>query len=63
LIAAYSAIGIFTQILIAFFIVAVFLCFFFYFGFEGLATVVPNMSSIIASLEMQDHFKSMSRAY
>jgi hypothetical protein len=26
------------------FIVAVFLCFFFYFGFEGLATVVPNMS-------------------
>jgi ABC-2 type transport system permease protein len=51
LIAAYSAIGIFTSTLsdnqIVAFIVAVFLCFFFfYFGFEGLATVVPNMSII-----------------
>ena len=65
LIAAYSAIGIFTSTLsenqIVAFIVAVFLCFFFYFGFEGLASVVPNMSTIIASLGMQDHFKSMSR--
>jgi ABC-2 type transport system permease protein len=65
LIAAYSAIGIFTSTLsdnqIVAFIVAVFLCFFFYFGFEGLASVVPNLSSIIASLGMQDHFKSMSR--
>lgn len=65
LIGAYSAIGIFTSTLsdnqIVAFIVAVFLCFFFYFGFEGLASVVPNMSSIIASLGMQDHFKSMSR--
>jgi ABC-2 type transport system permease protein len=46
LIAAYSAIGIFTSTLsdnqIVAFIVAVFLCFFFYFGFEGLATVVPT---------------------
>ncbi|SDH84388.1 ABC-2 type transport system permease protein [Flavobacterium omnivorum] len=65
LIAAYSAIGIFTSTLsdnqIVAFIVAVFLCFFFYFGFEGLASVVPNVSSIIANLGMQDHFKSMSR--
>ena len=65
LIAAYSAIGIFTSTLsdnqIVAFIIAVFLCFFFYFGFEGLASVVPNVSSIIASLGMQDHFKSMSR--
>ncbi|MGO4906330.1 gliding motility-associated ABC transporter permease subunit GldF [Flavobacterium sp. W20_MBD1_R3] len=65
LIGAYSAIGIFTSTLsdnqIVAFIVAVFLCFFFYFGFEGLASVVPNISSIIASLGMQDHFKSMSR--
>ncbi|TDE26860.1 gliding motility-associated ABC transporter permease subunit GldF [Flavobacterium ranwuense] len=65
LIGAYSAIGIFTSTLsdnqIVAFIVAVFLCFFFYFGFEGLASVVPNMSAIIASLGMQDHFKSMSR--
>ena len=65
LIAAYSAIGIFTSTLsenqIVAFIIAVFLCFFLYFGFEGLATVVPNMSTIIASLGMQNHFKSMSR--
>ena len=65
LIASYSAIGIFTSTLsdnqIVAFIIAVFLCFFFYFGFEGLAAVVPNVSSIIASLGMQDHFKSMSR--
>ena len=65
LIAAYSAIGIFTSTLsdnqIVAFIIAVFLCFFFYFGFDGLASVVPNWSSKIASLGMQDHFKSMSR--
>ena len=65
LIGAYSAIGIFTSTLsdnqIVAFIVAVFLCFFFYFGFEGLASVIPNLSSVIASLGMQDHFKSMSR--
>ena len=65
LIGAYSAIGIFTSTLsdnqIVAFIVAVFLCFFFYFGFEGLASVIPNLSSIISSLGMQDHFKSTSR--
>ena len=65
LIAAYSAIGIFTSTLsdnqIVAFIVAVFLCFVFFFGFEGLSTVLPSISSIIASLGMQDHFKSMSR--
>ena len=65
LIAAYSAIGIFTSTLsenqIVAFIVAVFVCFFFYFGFEGLSAIVPNFSSKIAALGMQDHFKSMSR--
>jgi ABC-2 type transport system permease protein len=65
LIAAYSAIGIFTSTLsdnqIVAFIVAVFLCFVFFFGFEGLSTVLPSISSVIASLGMQDHFKSMSR--
>lgn len=65
LIAAYSAIGIFTSTLsenqIVAFIVSVFLCFFFYFGFEGLATTIPSFQSLIASLGMQDHFKSMSR--
>jgi ABC-2 type transport system permease protein len=65
LIAAYSAIGIFTSTLsenqIVAFIVAVFLCFIFFFGFEGLATVVPKISTVITSLGMQDHYKSMSR--
>ena len=65
LIAAYSAIGIFTSTLsenqIVAFIVSVFLCFFFYFGFESVATLVPSFQGLISSIGMQDHFKSMSR--
>jgi ABC-2 type transport system permease protein len=65
LIAGYSAIGIFTSTLsenqIVAFIVAVFLCFFFYFGFESVATIVPSFHGMISSIGMQDHFKSMSR--
>lgn len=65
LIAAYSSIGIFTSTLsenqIVAFIVAVFLCFFFYFGFESVATIVPSIQGLISSIGMQDHFKSMSR--
>ena len=65
LIAAYSAIGIFTSTLsdnqIVAFIIAVFLCFFFYFGFEGLASLFLAFSNFISALGMQDHFKSMSR--
>lgn len=65
LIAGYSAIGIFTSTLsenqIVSFIVAVFLCFFFYFGLENLATIIPSFQGLISSFGMQDHFKSMSR--
>ena len=65
LIAGYSAIGIFTSTLsenqIVAFIIAVFLSFFFYFGFDGLATLSPVFSNFISSLGMQEHFKSMSR--
>ena len=65
LISGYSSIGIFTSTLsenqIVAFIVAVFLCFFLYFGFEGLATVFPKVSNFISALGMQDHYKSMSR--
>jgi ABC-2 type transport system permease protein len=65
LIAAYSAIGIFTSTLsenqIVAFIVSVFLCFFFYFGFEGLATILPSFQDLISGFGMQDHFKSMGR--
>jgi ABC-2 type transport system permease protein len=65
LIAAYSAIGIFTSTLsenqIVAFIIAVFLCFTLYFGFQGLASLIPGSSAIVSVLGMQDHFKSMSR--
>lgn len=65
LISAYAAIGIFTSTLsdsqIVAFIIAVFLCFLFFFGFEGLASLSPNFSNYIAYFGMQDHYKSMSR--
>jgi ABC-2 type transport system permease protein len=65
LISAYSSIGIFTSTLsdnqIVAFIVAVFLCFFFYFGFEGLASLTPSFSTFISAFGMQDHFRSMGR--
>lgn len=65
LIAAYSAIGIFTSTLsdnqIVAFILSVFLCFFFYFGFEGLAGYLTSIESTISSFGMDSHFKSMSR--
>ncbi|MBF4464947.1 gliding motility-associated ABC transporter permease subunit GldF [Flavobacterium sp. LC2016-12] len=65
LVASYSAIGIFTSTLsenqIVAFIIAVFLCFFFYFGFQGLASLIPGDFNIVSAFGMQDHFKSMSR--
>lgn len=65
LIAAYTAIGIFTSTLsenqIVAFVISVFLCFFFYFAFDGLATYLPNAENIITSFGMDSHFKSMSR--
>lgn len=65
LIAAYSAIGIFTSTLsdnqIVAFILSVFLCFFFYFGFEGLSSYLPSIENFISKLGMDNHFKSMSR--
>jgi ABC-2 type transport system permease protein len=65
LVGAYSAIGIFTSALsdnqIVAFIISVFMCFFFYFGFDGLASISPVYSTMIKALGMQDHFKSMGR--
>lgn len=65
LIASYSSIGIFTSTLsdnqIVAFILSVFLCFFFYFGFEGLASVIPTIYNFVSALGMQNHFKSMGR--
>ncbi|AUP77947.1 gliding motility-associated ABC transporter permease subunit GldF [Flavivirga eckloniae] len=63
LIAAYTAIGVFASSLsdnqIVSFIIAVFICFLFYIGFEGIADFVS--SNFIEQLGMSVHFKSMSR--
>jgi ABC-2 type transport system permease protein len=63
--AGYTAIGVFTSTLsenqIVAFIIAVLLCFVFYFGFEGLASALGNWSSWITVVGMQNHYKSMSR--
>lgn len=65
LIAAYCSIGIFTSTLsenqIVAFILSVFLCFVFYFAFDGLATYLPTAENFISSMGMDNHFKSMSR--
>lgn len=65
LIASYTAIGIFTSTLsenqIVAFILSVFLCFVFYFGFEGLSTYIKSADNFVSALGMQDHFKSMAR--
>ncbi|MEC3908541.1 gliding motility-associated ABC transporter permease subunit GldF [Tamlana sp. 2201CG12-4] len=63
LVAAYTAIGIFASTLsnnqIVAFIIAVFICFTFYIGFEGIADFMS--SNFIEQLGMSIHFKSMSR--
>ncbi len=65
LIASYTAIGIFTSTLsdnqIVAFIIAVFLCFVFYFGFEGMSGFMGAFGNTVASFGMDYHFKSMSR--
>jgi ABC-2 type transport system permease protein len=66
LVAAYTAIGVFASSLsdnqIVAFIIAVFICFFFYFGFEGLSNYnLFGDAFYIDTLGMESHFKSMSR--
>jgi ABC-2 type transport system permease protein len=66
LVAAYTAIGIFTSTLsdnqIVAFISAVFLCFFFYFGFDGIANYnLFNTAINFENLGMASHYRSMSR--
>jgi ABC-2 type transport system permease protein len=66
LIAAYTAIGVFASTLsenqIVAFIIAVFICFFFYFGFEGISNynVFDNFVDM-ENLGMASHYNSMSR--
>ncbi|MEM0542716.1 gliding motility-associated ABC transporter permease subunit GldF [Flavobacterium sp. j3] len=65
LVAAYTAIGIFTSTLsenqIVAFLLSVFLCFTFYYGFEGIAADMQGFEDAISRLGMDYHFKSMSR--
>ena len=65
LISGYTAIGVFTSTLsenqIVAFIIAVFLCFVCYFGFDEIATAFHSLSTYITVFGMQNHFKSMSR--
>lgn len=62
----YVAIGIFSSALtenqIVAFIIAVFLCFFMYYGFDGLSDYTPFGNSFnLEELGMSYHFKSMTR--
>ncbi len=63
LIAAYSSIGVFASSItnnqIVAFVTAVFICFFFYFGFDGIADFAS--SSFAEQFGMNYHFKSISR--
>ena len=63
LVAAYIAIGIFASTLstnqIVAFITSVFMCFFFYFGFNGIADLLS--STIATNFGMESHYRSMSR--
>jgi len=63
LVAAYTAIGLFTSSLsdnqIVSFIAAVFICILFYIGFEGIADMFSSM--FVEQLGMSAHYKSMSR--
>lgn len=65
LISGYSSIGVFTSTLsenqIVAFIIAVFLSFFFYFGFNALQSILPASIAFFSAFGMQDHFKSISR--
>ena len=65
LVASYTAIGIFTSTLsenqIVAFILSVFLCFFFYFGFEGIAAFTASFADMVSAIGMDYHYKSISR--
>lgn len=67
LILAYTSMGVFASTLsenqIVAFIVAVFLCFFMYYGFEGLANynLFGSYDYFVSNLGMQSHFDSVAR--
>ena len=66
LIAAYTSIGVFASTLsdnqIVAFIISVFICFFFYFGFEGISNYnILDHLVYMENLGMASHYNSMSR--
>jgi len=66
LVTSYTAIGVFASTLsdnqIVAFIIAVFICFFFYFGFEGLSSYkLFGDAFYIEKFGMASHFESVSR--
>jgi ABC-2 type transport system permease protein len=67
LIAAYTSIGVLTSTLsqnqIVAFIVAVFICFFMYFGFEGIAStdIFGDFNGLVEKIGMKTHFDSIAR--
>jgi ABC-2 type transport system permease protein len=65
LISVYCSIGIFTSTLsenqIVAFILSVFLCFFFYYGFSGIANLINSTTFDLSIFGMEYHFKSISR--
>ena len=66
MICSFTSIGLFastlTQNQIVSFIIAIFISFFLYFGFDGLQNVVSEDSDfMIATLGMNSHFQNMSR--
>ena len=65
LVAAYTSIGIFCSTLsenqIISFILSVLVCFFMFYGLEGLSGLFDENVTILSHLSMQTHFKSMSK--
>lgn len=65
LMGGYTAIGLFTSSVtenqIVAFISSVFLCFVFYYAFDGLAAFVPSAEGFLSALGMNSHFRSMGR--
>jgi ABC-2 type transport system permease protein len=63
--AAFAAIGLFTSAItknqIIAFTIAVFLCFFFYSGFDSLSTLLSLQNSGVQRLGINEHYQSISR--
>ena len=65
LILCYTSIGIFSSTFsenqIIAFIAAVFICFFWYFGFEAISMITTDFRPAISFLGLENHFRSMTK--